>query len=260
MNFGAFPGSDLVHAGLRDLALGIESQEALLVSIGAPRLERLGVHIASPLEDSELRLYAHLAAFDSDSAHSRYNALIRRLVSFERAAECAPVDRARIEKLMDRLADSASAPLRVYLVGGSSAVLIGWRNATVDVDFALRPSDDAFLRAIPDTKNALDINIELASPADFIPLPAGWEDRSPLIARRHHVAFHHFDFYSQALAKLERGHRQDVADVRAMRERGLIDPSLVQTYFDEIEPELFRFPAIDPPAFRRAVATMVAEH
>lgn len=160
---------------------------------------------------------------------------------------------------MERLGRAASSPLRVYLVGGSSAVLMGWRDATIDVDLAMRPSDDAMLRAIPDTKNALDINIELASPADFIPLPAGWEDRSPLIARRHHASFHHFDFYSQALAKLERGHRQDVGDVRAMWERGLVEPNRLQQYFDEIEPELFRFPAIDPPAFRRAVTAMFAE-
>jgi hypothetical protein len=31
---------------------------------------------------------ALLHAEDQDSAHSRYNALIRKLVSFERAAEC----------------------------------------------------------------------------------------------------------------------------------------------------------------------------
>ena len=80
-----------------------------------------------------------------------------------------------------------------------------------------------------------------------------------LIARREHVAFHHFDFYSQALAKLERGHRQDVADMRAMLERELIDPRAVAKYYDEIESELFRFPAIDPPSFRRAVVAMLEE-
>lgn len=160
---------------------------------------------------------------------------------------------------MERLGRAASAPMRVYLVGGSSAVLIGWRDATIDVDLAMRPDDDALLRAIPETKQALDINIELASPADFIPLPAGWEDRSPFIDRRHHVAFHHFDFYCQALAKIERGHRQDVVDVREMLERKLIEAPRIQRYFDEIEPELFRFPAIDPPTFRRAVAAMLSE-
>lgn len=85
----ALPGQDLVETGLSDLERGVESVEALLVSIGAPRLGALGFDVSKALPDPELRLYELLAAEDSDSAHSRYNALVRRLVSFERAAECA---------------------------------------------------------------------------------------------------------------------------------------------------------------------------
>jgi len=87
-NRAVLPGEDLVRRGLADLGRGIESVEALLVSIGAPRLSALGYRIPRPLADPERRLYDRLAAEDQDSAHSRYNALIRRLVSFERAAEC----------------------------------------------------------------------------------------------------------------------------------------------------------------------------
>jgi hypothetical protein len=83
------PGEDRVTAGLRGLACGIQSDAALLVSIGAPRRSRLGLPVASPLPNPEHRLYARLAEVDRASAHSRYNALIRSLVSFERAAECA---------------------------------------------------------------------------------------------------------------------------------------------------------------------------
>ena len=68
---------------------GQETINALLVSIGAPRLERLGFEIPSPISSPEHRLYELLAAEEPDSAHARYNALIRRLVSFERAAESA---------------------------------------------------------------------------------------------------------------------------------------------------------------------------
>ena len=83
------PGADLVEAGLADLERGVESVEALLVSVGAPRLRALGFELSSPFASPEHRLYELLAADDPDAAHSRYNALIRRLVSFERAAECA---------------------------------------------------------------------------------------------------------------------------------------------------------------------------
>lgn len=84
------PGGDLVERGLDDLRRGVESIPALLVSIGAPRLRQLRVDLpASPLPDPEHRLYHRLAAENPDSAHSRYNALIRKLVSFEHAAACA---------------------------------------------------------------------------------------------------------------------------------------------------------------------------
>ena len=85
----ALPGNDLIAAGLRDLQGGRETIEALLVAVGAPRLRHLGLELPDKLPDKpEHRLYALLAESDSDSAHSRYNALIRRLVSFERAAAC----------------------------------------------------------------------------------------------------------------------------------------------------------------------------
>lgn len=82
------PGGDLVAKGLRDLASSSVTTEALLVSIAAPRLRDLGVRIPEPLPDPEHRLYERLASEDPDSAHSRYNALLRRLTGFESALEC----------------------------------------------------------------------------------------------------------------------------------------------------------------------------
>jgi hypothetical protein len=79
----------MIRAGLADLDGGRETAASLLVSIGAPRLTSLGIDVRSPFHEPEHRLYALLAREDPDSAHGRYNALIRRLVSFERAAACA---------------------------------------------------------------------------------------------------------------------------------------------------------------------------
>jgi hypothetical protein len=90
VDLSPFPGGDLVRQGLDDLTRGRESEAALLVLIGAPRLRRLGLNVREiEGEPAEHKLYELLSVSDPDSAHSRYNALIRRLVSFERAIECA---------------------------------------------------------------------------------------------------------------------------------------------------------------------------
>ena len=89
MDDTSLPGSDLVAKGVGDLERGRVTIEALLVSIGAPRLRALFPDMAAALPDADLRLYAMLTESHADAAHSRYNALLRRLVSYERAAACA---------------------------------------------------------------------------------------------------------------------------------------------------------------------------
>lgn len=84
-SIAGLPGVELVEAGLADLVHGVYSIPALLVAVGAPRLRQLGLDVPAGPPDPEHRLYAELARDDPDSAHGRYNALIRRLVSFERA-------------------------------------------------------------------------------------------------------------------------------------------------------------------------------
>lgn len=89
MGYDAFPGGELIEKGLVDLAAGRETVESLLVSIGAPRLRLAGVPVPErTFSDPERRLYERLALEDTDSAHSRYNALVQRLVSFESTVEC----------------------------------------------------------------------------------------------------------------------------------------------------------------------------
>lgn len=169
----------------------------------------------------------------------------------------ALTDRARLHEFMRRLGEEADVETRVYLTGGASAVVEGWRESTIDVDIKIVPERDSLLRAIPRLKETLQINVELASPDDFIPVGDGWPDRSPFVAREGRVSFHHFEFAAQALAKIERGHAQDIADVRVMLERGLVDAAGLREYFDAIEPMLYRYPAIDAASFRQAVLDVV---
>ena len=169
----------------------------------------------------------------------------------------ALADPERIRRFMRAIGASAVADARVYFTGGATAVLHGWRASTIDVDIRLVPDQDAILRAIPRLKETLQINVELASPDHFIPVKAGWEDRSPFIAREGRVSFHHFDLYAQALAKIERGHEQDALDVREMLDRGLVERAALLAYFETIEADLYRYPALDPATFREAVEATV---
>ena len=162
-------------------------------------------------------------------------------------------DAQRIRRFMCALAEAAEAAARVYFTGGATAVLIGWRPSTIDVDIKLVPEQDHLFRAIPRIKETLQINVELACPADFIPVPPGWEDRSPFIASEGRLSFHHFDLYAQALAKVERSHTQDIADVQEMLRRGLVEPARAWQHFQAIEADLYRFPAVDARSFRQAM-------
>jgi hypothetical protein len=165
-------------------------------------------------------------------------------------------DSARIHALMRELGRAASSSGRVYFTGGATAVLVGWRAATIDVDLKLVPDQDAVLRAIPNLKESLQLNVELASPDDFIPVREGWQDRGVFIAQEGPLAYYHFDFVAQALAKIERAHAQDLADVREMIQRGLVDRTRLRYEFALIEPHLYRYPAIDAASFSQSLAAI----
>jgi len=162
-----------------------------------------------------------------------------------------PVDLERLQRFMRMLGGEARAETRVYFTGGATAVIQGWRASTIDVDLKIVPDRDEIFRAIPKLKEQLLINVELASPADFIPVRDGWEDRSPFIVREGRIGFHHFDLCAQALSKIERGHLQDVEDVTHLLARGLVTKPQLAEYFEQIQPGLYRYPALDPWAFRR---------
>jgi len=166
-------------------------------------------------------------------------------------------DRDQIHRFMNALAGRATRQARVYLTGGATAVLLGWRASTIDVDILFIPDDDRLLRRLPELKEELEINLELACPAHFIPELPEWEQRSLFIAQQGPLSFFHYDLYAQALAKIERGHSLDVSDVQEMFRRGLVNPEQLIKLFDAIVPQLYRYPAIDPRAFRQAVEEAV---
>lgn len=168
-----------------------------------------------------------------------------------------PAAAARVRDLMKRLGAESRGPGRIYLVGGASAVLLDWRATTVDVDLKLDPEPAGVFEAVARAKDALNVNVELAAPDDFMPALPGWRDRSVFIARHGPVDFFHYDFYAQALAKIERGHAVDLLDVREMAERDLIGMEALARRFEAIAPYVVRYPAIDPDAFRAKVERFI---
>ena len=167
------------------------------------------------------------------------------------------VTAARLEEFMRALGSGVTETARVYLVGGASAVLLGWRDSTIDVDLKLVPENDEILRKLPSLKERLQLNIELAAPDDFIPQLPGWQERSRFIRQEGKLTFLHYDFYAQALAKIERGHEIDRQDVRDLINDNLVESKRLLDLFSQIEDLLYRYPALDAASFRRAVESAV---
>ena len=154
---------------------------------------------------------------------------------------------------MRRLGSAVASEGCIYFTGGVSAILLGWREMTIDVDLKADPEPAGFFESLPRLKDSLDLNIELASPDLFVPALPGWKDRSPFIARFGLLDFHHYDFYGQALAKLERDHPRDRSDVACMIREGFVVPQRLLELFTQVETDLIRYPAVDPTSLRRRV-------
>ena len=167
------------------------------------------------------------------------------------------VDPQKIEKLMQALGQEAQGSGCIYFTGGASALLIGWRSSTVDVDIRLDPEPPGIFQAIAKLKQELNINIELASPQDFLPPLPGWRDRSVFIGKQGQISFYHYDFTAQALSKLSRGFDRDIKDVQAMYAQKLFSLRALQDCFEAIAPELIRFPSLNPDLLRSRVENFV---
>jgi hypothetical protein len=154
---------------------------------------------------------------------------------------------------MEELAAAAQSPGKVYFTGGATALLLGFREQTLDLDIKLDPEPKGAFEAIARLKNTLDLNIELASPDDFIPGTANWRSRSTHIASIGQLEFLHYDFSLQALAKIERGYAQDLQDVANFLDGRHLAADELRARFAEIEPDLIRYPAVDAQQFKRKV-------
>jgi hypothetical protein len=142
----------------------------------------------------------------------------------------------------------------VYLVGGTALVFEGLRSESLDMDIVWDVENRdcaAFVRAVQELKHELGLNVEEASPADFIPLPSGHLDRCKFIGRYGNLDVFHYDLYSTALSKVSRGTDEDLADVVRLLEAGHIQWEKLEACFNEILPAYAtRSLKQDPEGFR----------
>lgn len=165
----------------------------------------------------------------------------------------------KVRQFMEALGLRCRGPGRIYLTGGGTAVLIGWRSTTIDIDLKMAPEPQGAFEALAAIKDDLDVNVELAAPDDFIPAVPGWVDRSLFIGRHGPVDFFHYDPVGQVLAKIERGHARDLTDAHELVARGFVPLQELETYFERTRAELLRFPALDAAVFEDKVRAFVEQ-
>lgn len=167
--------------------------------------------------------------------------------------------KAKLLQFLERLGRAAQSPGRCFITGGGSALLLGWRESTIDLDLSFDPEPAEVFGAIPALKRELAIHVELAAPSDFLPPLPAWRERSRFIGRFGAMEVYHYDFVSQALAKLERGHAKDLIDVGEMLRRGLTAPAELRAHAQAIVPAMARYPALDADSFLRRLEEFLEE-
>ena len=159
----------------------------------------------------------------------------------------SPVDKNKLFSFFQEIGRRSQGPGRVYIVGGSTALLLGIRDQTVDIDIKLDPEPKGVFESIAILKESLSISIELASPDQFVPALPDWKSRSEFITKCDQVEFFHYDFYGQAFAKIVRGHTVDLSDVRALILLGKVNISTLRELVQRAISEISRYPALNAP-------------
>lgn len=171
-----------------------------------------------------------------------------------------PLTREHLVLLMKELAHSAPrrGAYRVYFVGGGTAVYLGWRHSSIDVD--LFCDEDIVVRDIQQIKERLNINIEFARPEDFVPPLDGTADRHVFIEKIGAITFYHYDPYAQLLSKVVRGFQRDLDDAGHFVTSGTVDPVRFRALVAKIPDAAYaRYPSLSRGGVERAVDRFLSE-
>jgi len=171
------------------------------------------------------------------------------------------ITKERIEHLMKELSRGAPrhGDFRVYVVGGGTAVYLGWRRSTIDVD--LYSDEETVFRSIQEIKERLNINIEFARPEDFVPALKGSDRRHLFISRIGTVSFYHYDPCAQLLSKIVRGFDRDLEDARSFISSGSVNPAQFLPMVTAIPDASYaRYPALSRKGVEHMVKTFLDQN
>jgi len=168
--------------------------------------------------------------------------------------------RDRLISLMKELARTAprGGTYRVYLLGGGTAVYLGWRRSSIDVDL-FSDQQDVF-GDIQGIKERLNMNIEFARPEDFVPPLRGTPDRHVFVDTIGRITFYHYDPYAQLLSKVVRGFKRDLDDAGEFVRRGMVDPRRFRKLVDTIPDSAYaRYPSLSRHGVEEAVESFLSK-
>lgn len=157
------------------------------------------------------------------------------------------VTRADIDKFLAALGKAYRKPGRIYLAGGAALVHMGVRSgATLDIDVVIEAdNEDEMIITIRRLVDQMQINIEFASPADFIPVPSQWTAHSRYFGRYGKIEAFYYDLYSLTLSKISRGNDRDLLDVKLLVQEKLITLDELDAAYNEILPRMGKRPYIN---------------
>jgi len=174
-----------------------------------------------------------------------------------------PVTPERLQQLLTRLGREYRQPGRVFLVGGAGLIYQGLKLVTKDVDLTTpcRHGNTTGSGRPRRLGRELNMAIEEVSPAHFIPLPSGVEERHRYLGRHGQLDIFAFDPVSTALAKIARGRPADVADVLGMVQEGQLQIATLTAALDEILPRVAAGQALTITAneYQQKMAAFLAE-
>ena len=154
-----------------------------------------------------------------------------------------------IRNFLIRLSQQYSQPVKLYLLGGSALCFLGNPRRTVDIDCVVELSTEEFTNTLEAVAAELQVEVEVISIDEFIPLPSNSTARHHNLEKYGSIEVFIFDPYSIALSKLARGFDTDIQDILFLLGRGIIEFSMLTKFVEDAIPQAWDYD-IDPDELR----------